>query len=113
MRAQLPIDFTPPAAPPPTPFSGASYVPHLDGARLETQLGRICLFMTEPPGVFRTVAEIRREMEARYPSAGWPENSIQAQLRNAVKIGYRKERRRVGDPERGLFEFALWAPEGR
>jgi hypothetical protein len=104
------LDFN--ISPPPTPFRGASYVPHLDGERLETQLARIVRFMVTPPGIYRTVAEIRSAMEERYPDVGWPENSIQAQLRNSVKIGYRKAKRRRGDPRRGVFEFALWLPEG-
>ena len=67
--------------------------------------------MTARPGVFRTIEEIRTAMEARYPDSHWPENSIQAQLRNSKKVGYRHERRRRGHGRTGLYEFALWPPE--
>lgn len=112
---QRPIEWDPtPAAAPPV-FHGASYVPHLDQARLETQLGRIIAFMLEVPGRFYTIAEIREALEARYPGARFPENSVQAQLRNAVKTRrYTKPRRRRGGApmgERGLFEFALLRKE--
>lgn len=100
-----------PVDPPPFGFKGASYVPHLDGDRLETQLGKIVAFMLEAPGTYRTVAEISAELGRRYPAAGFPENSVQAQLRNAEKAGYRKAKRRRGDPGRGVFEFALFQKE--
>jgi hypothetical protein len=111
MTEQRAIDFNPPAAPAPPEFKGASYVAHLDQDRLHTQLGRIVHFMLERRE-FWTVAEIRAEMERRYPDVHWPENSIQAQLRNACKPPYslRKERRRRGGVDgarRALFEFAL------
>lgn len=107
---QLPIEWEPKPAPAPAVFHGASYVPHLDQARLETQLGRIVAFMLEVPGRYYTVAEIRAGLEARYPGGWFPENSVQAQLRNAKKAGYRKHKRRRGGAPAGkvgLYEFVL------
>lgn len=114
MSSQLPIDFVPAPDPPPFAFKGAAYVPRLDGDRLQSKLDRIIRFMTAPPGVFYTVEEICTALEALHPGERFGQAPTSAQLRNARKkpYHYRVERRRRGEHRLGLFEFAMFPPEG-
>lgn len=114
MSSQLPIDFVPQVAPPPTRFRGAAYVPHLDGDRLQSKLDRIIRFMTSPSGVFYTLEEICEALEARHPGERFAAAPTSAQLRNARKepYRYRVDRRRRGAADLGLFEYAMYPPEG-
>lgn len=80
---------------------GECYVPMYDKGRLWTQHNRIFFLMQD--GEWRTLSDIERH-------TGDPQASISATLRD-----FRKERfgshtvnkRRLGDPKRGLFEYAL------
>lgn len=80
---------------------GACYVPMYDKGRLWTQHNRIFFLMQDSE--WRTLGDIERH-------TGDPQASISATLRD-----FRKERfgshtvnkRRLGDPRRGLFEYKL------
>ena len=83
------------------PFSGSNYNPELDHKRLTTEIGRIRALMID--GKFRTLGEIAT-------STGDKEASISAQLRNLRKLahgGYVVDKRRRGQRESGLFEYAV------
>jgi hypothetical protein len=89
------------------PFAGADYLESRDRERLTTQVGCICEVAID--GKWRTIQRLTEELRKRFPRVGFPENSVQAQLRNLRKIGYRVEKRNV--LQRGyLCEFQLLAP---
>jgi len=80
-------------------FDGAEYDSSLDKVRLSGQLEKIYELMRD--GRWRTVATVAHV-------TGYPENSIQAQLRNLRKDrfgGYLVEKRRV--TPNGLYEYRV------
>ena len=82
-------------------FDGVTYDPALDADRLRILLGRVYAFMRD--GEWRTLAEIAA-------ACGGTEASVSARLRDLRKErfgAYAVERRRVGQPDRGLFEYRL------
>lgn len=97
------LDFINALAAPPKPlFHGADYLAERDKERLTTQIQR--LFYVCRDGRWRTVPALARELEAEFPGAHFPENSISAQLRNLRKVGCTVERRHVSN---GLFEYRV------
>jgi hypothetical protein len=82
-------------------LKGDDYDPVRDAERLRTQVGRIYILCRD--GKWRTVRSISKELEETY-HAFFPENSVQAQLRNLRKLGVTVERRRISD---GLSEYRL------
>jgi len=84
-----------------THYNGSDYQPELDFKRLETQHERVkrgAIVL----GWF-TMAEL-----SAYTSA--PPGSVERQVRylRAERFGgYTVEKRRTGDPERGLFEYRV------
>jgi hypothetical protein len=85
-------------------FGGTTYDPELDYDRLARQFERVRALMSD--GAWRTLREIADEL-------GHPEASISARLRDLRKEkfgGFLVERRRRGDPPRGLFEYRLQIP---
>lgn len=83
-------------------FCGAGYSAVRDKARLTTQLERVEDAMRG--GDWRAITDLCDTLRARYPDARFPENSVQAQLRNLRKKGHTVERRHIRN---GLFEYRL------
>jgi hypothetical protein len=93
-----------------TPFAGADYDAARDHSRLTTQVERIRGIAID--GKWRTVQRLCEELRKKYPGSHFPENSVQAQLRNLKKIGYRLNKHNV--LKHGyLCEYQLLAPEVR
>jgi hypothetical protein len=91
--------FTAPVKP---TFHGADYKPARDQARLDRQIDRVLSVCKD--GNWRTIQNLTRELNARFSGEQFPENSVQAQLRNLRKIGYTVERRHVSS---GLNEYRV------
>lgn len=92
-------------------FLGSDYEEGLDYRRLKNQVERIFFLMKD--GKARTLSEIQKELETRYPGNHFPESSISAQLRNLRKpIGgsHTITKARRGNPMNGLFEYKLTIP---
>ncbi len=83
-------------------FSGPEFEPERDAARLLRQVDCIRDVALELGWI--TIQKLAAALRKRYPTVGFPENSIQAQLRNLRKVGYTLERRHKGH---GLFEYRL------
>lgn len=82
-------------------FNGPDYDPALDRVRLTGQIKRVFEAMSD--GQWRTLAEI--ELITADPQA-----SISAQLRHLRKARFGShviEKRRRGEPKRGLFEYRM------
>lgn len=86
-------------------FRGATFDPALDQARLATQLQKVWWLMRD--GEWRTLRDIAK-------FAGGSEAAISARLRDLRKRdtpapygSHIIERRRRGDPTRGLFEYRM------
>lgn len=116
-RSQLELLFSPPP-PAPAPdwswleteacaepaFGGETYEPDHDKVRLFAQLDRVWSVVQD--GAWRTLAEIAQACGE--PTI--PEASISARLRDLrkPKFGRREvERRRRGEPDRGLHEYRV------
>ncbi|HTV07772.1 MAG TPA: hypothetical protein VMD97_01850 [Candidatus Aquilonibacter sp.] len=99
------IEAPPSPAPQPAPFDGPEYVEPRDRTRLATQID--CIREHALDGKWRTIQKLTAELRKAHPRVGFPENSVQAQLRNLRKLGYRVERRHVA---KGLFEYRLLEP---
>jgi hypothetical protein len=93
-------------------FQGATYEPRHDKERLTRQLDRVreCMLEKMLPehtaGQWLTLSELVHW-------CGGSEAGISARLRDLRKPqfgGYIVERRRRGDPKRGLFEYRLLPP---
>ena len=85
-------------------YGGSDYDPAFDEARLDNQLGRIYSLMID--GRWKTLSEIAA-------ATGDHEASISSQLRHLRKErfgGYIVNKRRRGDPGRGLWEYQLLEP---
>lgn len=85
-------------------FQGATYSEPHDGARLSSQLWRVKLCLQS--GSWWTLEEIKAHCGGSLPG-------ISARLRDLRKPqfgSYIVERRRRGDPKRGLFEYRLLPP---
>lgn len=93
--------FTPKPA---DPFRGADYKPERDQVRLTTQMDKVLAVCKD--GEWRTIPNLAKELNARFSGAHFPENSVQAQLRNLRKVGQVVERRHVRD---GLYEYRVKA----
>ncbi len=88
----------------PRAFDGSTFSAPLDGKRLSTQFERVRELMSDH--AWRTLAEIQA-------AAGGTEASISARLRDLRKVRFGRhtvERRRRGDPRRGLHEYRLAEP---
>jgi hypothetical protein len=82
-------------------FDGVTFKPELDAKRLGAEMERV--FNCVKDGSWRTLSEIR-------VVTGDPEASISARLRDFRKERFGSHivnRRRRGDPKRGLFEYQL------
>lgn len=85
----------------PPHFDGETFDPELDGKRLGAQQRVVMTYISD--GKWYTLAELSLAL-------GYPEASISARLRDCRKprCGARTvERRRRGDPKRGLHEYRL------
>jgi hypothetical protein len=78
--------------------STSTLIPSLDGKRLAHQLADVRAVMVMAGEAWLTLGEI--ETLTRYPQA-----SISARLRELRGLGYDVQRRRRGEPSRGLFEY--------
>jgi hypothetical protein len=90
------------------PFGGDSYVAALDRERLSLQIERVLSFAL---GVrWKTLSEMKSELEKVYFPTKFPEQSISARLRDLRKPPYlcRLEKRRRGTG--GTFEYQLFPP---
>lgn len=87
------------------PFSGAGYDDTRDRERLTRQID--CIRETALDSGWVTVQRLAARCRSRYPSVGFPENSVSAQLRNLKKVGFGLERRHIAN---GLHEYRLVAP---
>lgn len=88
-------------------LAGDDYDPLRDLERLQTQMSRIYRLTVD--GAWRSVREISSALEIEY-RVFFPENSVQAQLRNLRKLGVTVERRRVSD---GLSQYRVIREEKR
>lgn len=82
-------------------FDGDSFDPVLDAKRLTSQLQAVQALMRD--GRWRTLSEIRTRV-------GGSEAGISARLRDCRKPahgGYVVNRRRRGEPRRGLWEYQV------
>lgn len=82
-------------------FDGRTYCQELDFSRLNRQLRRVFTVMIH--GQWHTLEEISFKTKD-------PQASVSARLRDLRKPkfgGFTIERRRRGDPKRGLFEYRL------
>ncbi len=82
-------------------FSGESFDEKLDGERLMTQTSKVFQLMKD--GTWRTLNEIAIIVNA-------PTQSVGSRLRGfrLAKFGAHKvNRRRRGDPKKGVFEYQL------
>lgn len=77
------------------PFSGAEFDPQRDRARLTRQID--CILAVALGTGWYTVQGLTDACRKRFPRQYFPENSVQAQLRNLRKIGYKVERRNVAE----------------
>lgn len=85
----------------PREFGGDTYEPEFDAARLRGQLADIYARMSD--GAWHTLRELAFV-------CGCSEASASARLRDLRKKrfgGHTIERRRVGDPKRGLFAYRM------
>lgn len=85
-------------------YDGITYSPDFDYQRLESQLERIQALMGDHE--WRTLSQIRNVI-------GGSEAGISARLRDCRKEkfgSYIVNRRRVGDPSSGLFQYQLINP---
>jgi hypothetical protein len=83
-------------------FAGADYDPIRDRARLRTQLQRVWSLAID--GEWRTVQRLTGELRRVFTGLNFPENSVQAQLRNLRKAGFSVETRRAAI---GLYEYRV------
>jgi len=83
------IDFT---------FHGKTFNPEYDLDRLKGQAHRVFNLMSD--GQWRTLEEI-------HYLTGDPAPSVSARLRGFRSMGYIVDRRRRGEPKRGIFEYRL------
>ena len=95
-------------------FGGAGYDPQFDRARLKMQVERIRSYMLLAG--WKTLREIKTDLERTYAPAMFPEGSISAQLRNLKKPPYfyrllRRRRAGVHGPGAGIWLYRLLAPE--
>lgn len=79
-------------------FSGITYEEKHDKVRLGLQFKKVKELMDDHK--WRTLREISESTQA-------PEASISARLRDLRKLGYTVERRRRGDPGRGIHEYRI------
>ena len=82
-------------------FSGKTFDEEFDLERLSAQMQRVAMVMRDEK--WRTLAEIQA-------ITGDPESSISARLRDFRKDkwgAHTVNRRRRGDPKRGLYEYQL------
>lgn len=82
-------------------FGGETYDPAYDGERLTKQLGRVYAAMID--GLWRTLWDV-------HEITGDPLQSISARLRDLRKKRFGEyivERRRLGNPHRGLWEYRV------
>ncbi len=89
-------------------FAGSDYDAQADYKRLKSQVDRIFALMKD--GNWRTLTEIKDELETRYPLVSFPESSISAQLRNLRKTSggaHIIEKKRRGKISNGVFEYQL------
>lgn len=95
-------------------FAGAGYDPQFDRYRLTLQVERIRRYMLLAG--WKTLREIKADLEWTYAPAVFPESSISAQLRNLRKspLSHRLDKRRragVHGPGAGIWEYRLLPPE--
>ncbi len=89
-------------------FAGSDFDIYVDYKRLKTQIDRVFALMKD--GQWRTLQEMQRDLEERYPDTHFPESSLSAQLRNLRKEygGFHiinKQRR--GRESNGTYEYQL------
>lgn len=77
------------------PFAGSDFDPERDRARLTRQLDCICYLTTNGGREWWTVQDLAKACTLRFPWMHFPENSVQAQLRNLRHTGYVVEKRNV------------------
>ena len=88
------------------PFDGATYDRALDGVRLTGQLQRVFDYMQN--GGWKTLPQIATKV-------GGSEAAVSARLRDLRKPkfgGYLVEKRRVGNPTDGVWEYRLLLQPG-
>ncbi len=83
-------------------IQGADYIPQRDGPRLVSQLQRVEGVMSDHN--WRTVKELCDTLKQLYPLNDFPEDSIQAQLRNLRKLGHTVDRQYIG---LGVYQYKL------
>lgn len=97
-----------PASRKPIPFAGSDFNAERDQERLTRQID--CILSVVLNTGWWTVQGITEACRKRFPRQHFPENSVQAQLRNLRKIGYAVEKRNVA--ESGvLFQYHVTRQE--
>jgi len=85
-------------------FRGADIKPELDDARLSSGYG--CVLALCRDGAWRTKGEVSNEILRRF-GRHVPEESVGRYLRYTKEAGWDLEKRRLGDPDRGLYEYRI------
>ncbi len=89
-------------------FDGNTYEPNFDATRLRGEMARVYNIMLDQQ--WRTLSEINLAIQHSFYGQHDPEASISARLRDLRKARFGShtvERRRRGDPKRGLFEYRV------
>lgn len=94
-------------------FAGAGYDASLDQKRLSLQISRIRSYMLQAG--WKTLGEMKSDLEQRYAPAKFSEASLSAQLRNLRKPGlwYRVDKRRRAGTHgagSGIWEYRVLPP---
>lgn len=84
-------------------MSKTGYEPSLDKERLGKQLAVVRNFMRIFDDKWLTLGEISQSLK-------FPEASISARLRDLRRLGYVVDKRRRGEPGRGLWEYKVSKP---
>lgn len=88
-------------------LAGAMFDEARDTPRLTKQLD--CILEVVKDAKWRTIDRLVSELHRQYPGVNFPANSVQAQLRNLRKVGYRVEKQNVAKVG-FLCEYRVLAP---
>lgn len=91
------FELLPPASAKTVPFAGADFDPERDRARLTRQIDCICYMALNGGREWWTIPDLAKACAKRFPWTRFPENSVQAQLRNLRRVGYQVDKQNIAD----------------